>query len=137
MLKNTFNTLFLIIFASMSQPVLSHTIDTSQTTDSIIVCGHSYEAPAFIDGGTEGMNKFVLENIHAPSSLDYAGGSYIVQFEVDTLGNTQNIHILRGYSSVLNQEIIRVIGLLKFYPAKGNNKVIKTRMNLPICILLK
>lgn len=135
MTKKIIHTLFLIIFEGLFQHVFSQSIvDSSKTADSIIACGHSYEAPVFIDGGTTGMNKFLMENIKGTDQFEYTGGSVMVRFDVDTLGNVQNVVMVRGSSPALCKELVRVVSLMKFYPAKENGKLVPAQMHLPVHI---
>lgn len=136
MLKNIFNTLFLIIFGGLFQHIFSQVIvDSGKVTDSIIVCGHSYKAPVFIDGGTTGMNKFLMANLKVTELFENTGSeSVVVRFEVDTAGNVQNVGMVRGTYPALCKEIVRVVSLMKFYPANENGKLLSAQLYLPVYI---
>ena len=55
------------------------------------------------------------------------GGKVIIQYTVDTFGNTVNIKVYKGVCDDLNQEAIRLTSLLKnWIPATQNGKKINS-----------
>ncbi len=86
-------------------------------------------------GGISAIRNFFKENIIYPS--DSIEGKVVVSFTVDTLGRTQNIQIRKSLSPLADAEIIRVVGLMVFKPAKHDGKPINSKMNLPFTFRLE
>lgn len=72
--------------------------------------------PAYI-GGEEALLKFLKVNIVYPPDLDKDGTVY-VQYKIDTLGNVVQPKILRGLSPSADNEVLRVVKMLKYKPYK-------------------
>jgi len=90
-----------------------------------------YDTPqADYPGGIQAMRKFIEENLVYPS--DSVSGKVRVSFMVDTEGRTRHIQIRQSLSPLADSEVIRVIGLMVFNPAKENGKPVNSRLSLPI-----
>lgn len=86
-------------------------------------------------GGTSAIYKIIKDNLVYPQSAidNRIGGEVIIQFEVDTSGNVDNIITLKGINEDIDKEAIRLIGLLNGWsPGKINGEKCSVVFNLPI-----
>lgn len=90
----------------------------------------------FKDGGEAGMMKFVADNFHYPYQEQHISGKVIVSFVVDTFGNTKNIEVVKSLEKRIDEEVIRVVKLLTFEPARQKDKLIEVKMTLPLMFKL-
>ncbi len=91
-------------------------------------------------GGNESMMKYIQENlVYPPMAIENnVQGKVICGFVVNTLGEVENVRVLRGVSKECDQEAIRVIRKMpKWKPGKLNGKDVKVQFNLPINFTLK
>lgn len=107
-------------------PVSKDTL--SQENENILVGVIIDDYPEY-PGGMTAMRNFFKENIVYPS--DSVEGKVAVLFTVDTLGRTQNIQIRKSLSPLADAEIVRVVGLMVFNPAKHDGRPIESKMRLP------
>lgn len=85
------------------------------------------------------MCCLVLDSIEYPQSAinDTISGVVLVDFYVETNGNTSNHRVIKGVRGDLNDEALRVAKLLKFdKPAYTRGKAVRTIYLLPISFLL-
>lgn len=86
-------------------------------------------------GGESAMMNFLSRTIEYPDpdrQMDIQG-KVIVGFVIDENGKVGDIRIVKGLTSSLNNEAIRVVGKLKdFKPGEQNGHRVKVRYNLPI-----
>lgn len=86
-------------------------------------------------GGTGNIQKVIKENLKYPDSAikDSVTGKVFVNFVVDTTGNLINIKILKGVREDLDNEALRVVGLLNGWtPGIQRGKKVKVAYSLPI-----
>jgi len=137
MIRKTIYTSFIIIFGGASQHLdAQQNADTVQVKLPIIECGISYSPATFKDGAEKGLVRFLSKNLNMSICTDFAP-TVVVDFEVDTLGDLQDVKIAKGGSTCFNQEVIRVFKLMKFEPSIINGKPEKVRLRLPVHILSK
>lgn len=86
-------------------------------------------------GGMAAIN----DKIRYPTAARQAGvqGQVIVQFIVDEEGNVTDPTVLRSPHSMLSDEALRVIQLVKFTPGQQRNRTVKVQMALPITFRLQ
>ncbi|MES2837762.1 MAG: energy transducer TonB [Bacteroidota bacterium] len=92
------------------------------------------EEPKFI-GGEQQLMNFLTQNTNYPKSAiqNKIQGQVFVQFTIDNLGNVNEVSILKGLSSDLDKESLRVIKLMpKWEPAKLNGKNVSYTMRIPL-----
>ncbi|MCW0483541.1 energy transducer TonB [Gaoshiqia sediminis] len=92
------------------------------------------EMPEF-PGGNETLRSFLLENVNYPEEAkkDSITGKVFVSFVVDEAGKVIQIKIEKGVDPLLDQEALRVVGLMPTWkPGKENGEVVKVRFNLPV-----
>ena len=87
------------------------------------------EIPPKYPGGQDAIIKLFTDSMNYPAQSEKQGigGKVIIQYTVDTLGNTVNMKVYKGVCDDLNQEAIRLISLLKnWIPATQNGKKINS-----------
>jgi len=96
------------------------------------------EMPEF-PGGQEALFKYLSRSIVYPSEMVDAGvqGKVYVEFIVRQDGSITDAKVLRGVSAPLDQEAIRVVGIMpKWLPGRQNGKAVDVRYRLPIAFHL-
>lgn len=91
-------------------------------------------APEF-PGGLEALYKIIKNNLQYPpeAMVDNIGGKVVVQFVIDTLGQPTDIVVLEGVRPDIDQEAMRLIGLLKDWkPGMYHGKKVRVRYWLPL-----
>ena len=86
-------------------------------------------------GGLEGWMKYLETNLNYPEKARKLGveGVVIVLFEIHEDGAIHHAEVLRGVSEELDLEAIRVVSNSpKWAPAKQRDRVVKSRMRLPV-----
>ena len=96
------------------------------------------QMPSF-PGGNEVMYKFISENIVYPETCSNSKipMHVIVQFIVDTSGYLIHPKVIRGYTCGVNEESLRVIGLMnemdqRWTPGMHNGRKVPVSFTLPI-----
>lgn len=90
--------------------------------------------PEFPGGETE-RNKFLAENIVYPNATARKGyqGTVYISFVIESDGKVADIKLLRGPGGGLNEEALRVIGLMpKWKPGTRKGKPVRVLFNMPI-----
>lgn len=92
------------------------------------------ERPEMI-GGMQAL----YDVIRYPSVMRNAGieGRVIVQFIVDEEGNVVNPVVLRSPHSMLSEEALRAVQLVKFTPGRQRSKAVRVQMSIPIIFRLE
>ena len=123
-----------ILFLIFGQLVFGQA-DTTKSIDQSISKDHLIEImPAFL-GGEQAILKIISDNMSYPEQdfKDKIGGKVVTQFTVDTLGNAVDIEIIEGIREDLDNEAIRLVGLLKGWtPATQNGKKVKVALKMPL-----
>jgi len=95
------------------------------------------QMPAF-PGGNDAMNKFISENIVYPATCSNSKipMHVIVQFTVDTSGYLINPKVIRGYACGVNEESLRIIGLMnamepRWAPGMHNGRKVPVTFTIP------
>ncbi len=91
-------------------------------------------------GGESAMYKFLGDNIHYPESARKANvqGKVFVQFVVSPNGELTDLKILRGVSTDIDNEALRVIHMMpNWVPGKQNGRCVSVLFTLPINFKLK
>lgn len=103
---------------------------TTDNTIYIIV----EEMPIF-PGGEQAMMKFLVDHLKYPEFErdNCIQGTVIVQFIVEKDGSVSNVQVIKGISSGLNDESVRVVkNFPKWEPARQKRNPVRIVMNLPI-----
>lgn len=83
----------------------------------------SVSSPKF-KGGNEGINRFIKKNFRSVG-LSSVNGQIVVAFIINEKGKVTETAIVRGLDKALNEEAQRVVGKLKFKPARQGKKKVK------------
>jgi len=86
-------------------------------------------------GGINAVQKFILDSLHVPDSaiLDKVNGTAIISCVIDTDGAVTNIKVFQSLQADLDNEALRVIGLLpKWTPATKECKNVRVLLSIPI-----
>ena len=138
------NKIWLLLLLSIPGQILGQmdtiedyldTMDDYSQSDSNMVFTIIEEQPVFLKGGDNGLYKIIEENLTYPQAAlyDRVGGKVVVEFTVDTSGNLIDINILQGLREDIDQEALRLVGLLTpWKPGMQNNKKVKVRYMIPL-----
>lgn len=90
------------------------------------------DLPEFKNGGVRGLMKFIEDSLQYPQTIGCWQGSVVVEFTVDTLGNVNEVKVVKGLAPEYNEEAMRVVKMLTFFPGSVNGRLIETKMVIPI-----
>ena len=91
-------------------------------------------------GGRDAMFQFISDSLNYPPKAieDKIEGTVYVNLIVDTLGNSENVKVLRGIREDLDAEAIRVVEIMDGWtPGSHNGRKRRVSYNLPIKFVLK
>lgn len=96
-------------------------------------------APEF-PGGQDALMKFLGDNLRYTSiarEMNISGRVY-ASFIINEHGKTEGVKIMRGLGHGMDEEVVRVIGLMPDWkPGKYHNRNVKTIFMLPVFFALK
>ena len=95
--------------------------------------------PPQYPGGEAALNKLIADSLMYPDEALFkkVQGRVVVQFEVDTLGNTLNVQVAEGVNPYLDAEAVRLAGLLRGWePARLNGRKVVYKYKLPVTFRL-
>lgn len=113
--------------------------DSINKTEEPIFDGVAETMPEF-PGGEQAMMKFIIKNIEYPTIAQENGisGKVFIRFVVDKDGSITDVKTVRGISSELDNEAIRVIKMMpKWTPGTQLGKPVRVMFTLPINFTLK
>jgi protein TonB len=90
--------------------------------------------PTIIGGQEELYSKIIYPEIPKKANIE---GRVVVQFVLDKQGNVTDPKIIRSVHPDLDEEVLRVIKLVKFSPGVQNGVLVKVRMVQSINFKLK
>jgi len=72
-------------------------------------------------GGKEAYIKFIIDNIRYPETAlaNQVEGEVFLRYEVNNIGEIVDIEVTKGIGYGCDEEAIRVIGLMKYEPARN------------------
>ncbi len=85
--------------------------------------------------GEEGLSAFIEHNIRYPREALQEGleGRILCSFVVGNDGTISNIEVVEGSNKALNEEAVRVLGLMpKWIPGENNGEKVHVKCLLPI-----
>lgn len=85
--------------------------------------------------GDQGLGKFISHNIRYPREAlrDGIEGRILCSFIVSANGSISNIEVVEGLNPLLNDEAIRVLGLMpKWMPGENGGEKVNVKCLLPI-----
>ncbi len=88
--------------------------------------------------GNFALQDFIKENLEYPhqAQLSNIQGTVVLSFIVEPSGLMTNIGIEKSIGGGCDQEAIRVIQLIKWYPGKHNDKLARVKMSFPVYFVL-
>lgn len=92
------------------------------------------EQPLF-PGGESALLAYISKNTHYPQDAIEAGvsGKVFIGFVIDKKGKVTDVKLLRGVSSALDDEAIRVIkGMPDWTPGRQNGKPVRVAYQVPV-----
>lgn len=124
----------------LSTLLLLHFIHSSfaqrktQEQDDLIFTGGCVELPPKYPGGQPAMLRLISDSMRYPNVMEKLriGGTVVIEYTVDTFGNTTNIKLHKGVCYDLDREALRLVALLKGWtPATQNGKKINSTRRQP------
>jgi len=97
------------------------------------------EEMPYFDGGSNAMNKYLVENLKYPEQAlkDKIEGKVFVTFVVAYDGKIKDVKVLRGLTEEINNEAVRVVSNMPAWiPGKHRGKAVEVQYNLPIVFKL-
>jgi periplasmic protein TonB len=97
---------------------------------------HSFaEKMPVYESGLDAMHRFLSKNVRYPAIDRRNGteGTVYVQFIIDEIGTVSNVEVIKGISTTLDNEAVRVIASMKQWkPGSQNGQPVSIRMVIPI-----
>lgn len=124
--------------ADNHQPTTKQTAEESRVPEYIYDMKGIPAAPIF-KGGSQGLDKWIQENLQYPADAAKAKieGRVIVEFIIDKNGAVTVPKVVRGINDSLNNEALRVIkSMPRWTPGYAHGKPAKTRYTYPVTFKL-
>lgn len=88
--------------------------------------------------GNYALMDFIKENLEYPrqAQLSNIQGTVVLRFVVEPSGLVTNVGVEKGIGGGCDQEALRVLQLIKWYPAKNENKLVRAQMTFPFYFIL-
>lgn len=88
--------------------------------------------------GNAALNDFIRKNLEYPRQAQMGSiqGKVVLRFVVEPSGLVTNIGVLKSLGGGCDQEAIRLIQLIKWYPGKKDNKLVRVPMTFPFYFVL-
>jgi len=129
--RQVISTIVFLIFG----PFVFGQTDTTKVNSTSYLNDHLIEVVPRFNGGEPAILKIFSDSMVYPKLAfkERIGGKVIAKFTVDTLGNVEDISIVLGVREDINNEAIRLVGLLKEWtPGTQNGKKVKVIFKLPM-----
>lgn len=109
-----------------------HSVDTTMT-----IYDYPEQMPMY-SKGNYALHDFIRENLEYPKQAQLANlqGKVVLGFVVEPNGTITNISIEHSVGGGCDQEAIRVLQLIKWYPAIHADKYVRARMSMPFFFIL-
>lgn len=93
--------------------------------------------PAY-EKGNFALQDFIKENLEYPrqAQLSNIQGTVVLSFIVEPSGLMTNIGVQNSVGGGCNEEAVRVLQLIKWYPGKHNEKLSRIKMTFPFYFIL-
>lgn len=88
--------------------------------------------------GTFALQDFIKQNLEYPrqAQLSNIQGTVVVRFVVEPSGLPTNIGIEKSVGGGCDQEALRIVQMIKWYPAKNDETLVRAQMTYPIYFVL-
>lgn len=86
-------------------------------------------------GGNDALAKYLQSSVSYPSEAvkNNEFGQVLVSFVVDADGSVKEVKVVRGVSSSLDTEAVRVVNAMpKWTPSTKDGNAVKSQLSLPI-----
>lgn len=109
-----------------------HAVDTSS-----VIYNTPEQAPMY-SKGNYALTDFIKDNLEYPrqAQLSNIQGTVVLSFVVEPNGTITNIGVEKSVGGGCDQEAIRVLQLIRWYPAIHNDKYVRAKMSLPFYFIL-
>ena len=103
--------------------------------------GKIYKAPdqyPMYPKGNFALQDFIKANLEYPRQAQLANiqGTVVLHFIVEPSGLITNIGVNKSVGGGCDQEAIRILEMIKWYPGKSNNKLVRVEMSYPFYFIL-
>jgi TonB family protein len=107
-------------------------VDTSMT-----IYTSDIQLPVY-EKGNYALQDFIKENLEYPRQAQVSNiqGTVLLSFVVEPSGMMTNIGIERSVGGGCDQEAIRVLQLIKWYPGKHREQLARVKMTFPVYFIL-
>ncbi len=113
----------------------SKKLETEKDADDGVAYLVVEEMPVF-SGGEKAMKAFLKQQIVVPQQAIDASitGTVYVQFTIEANGDITNVKVIRGLGYGLDEEVIRVVLLMKgmWIPGRSNGSNVAQQLTLPV-----
>lgn len=88
--------------------------------------------------GNYALQDFIKENLEYPkqAQLSNIQGTVVLRFTVEPSGLMTNIGVEKTLGGGCEQEAIRILEMIKWYPGKNNGKLVRAQMSFPFYFIL-
>jgi TonB family protein len=88
--------------------------------------------------GNYALQDFIKENLEYPrqARLSNIQGTVVLRFVVEPSGLVTNIGIQKSIGGGCDQEAVRVLQMIKWYPGKKDDKLVRAQMTFPFYFIL-
>lgn len=127
---------FPLILIFIIIPVISFSQENTKQDPVFIVVETT---PAY-PGGQEALMSMVKDNLVYPIEAKEMGveGTVYASFIIEKDGSVSNLIILKGIGRGCDEEVLRVLKLMKKWePGKQNGKTVRVQFNFPVKFSLK
>jgi TonB family protein len=106
--------------------------------DTSLIIHKSAEQLPMYQKGNFALQDFIKENLEYPrqAQLSNIQGTVMVCFVVEPSGLPTNIGIEKSVGGGCDQEALRIIQMIKWYPAKNGDQLVRAQMTFPIFFVL-
>lgn len=88
--------------------------------------------------GNYALQDFIKANLEYPHQAQASNlqGTVVLRFVVEPSGLVTNIGVDKSVGGGCDQEAVRVLQMIKWYPAKNNGKLVRAQMTFPFYFIL-
>lgn len=123
----------IVMIVNQSSELFEKTIEIQETSgDETFTIA---ETPASFKGGTDGLYKYLSENLKYPKQAQNLGveGKVILEIIVEKDGQVSDVMVAKGIGAGCDAEAVRVIKESpKWIPAKQNGNIVRQKLLIPI-----
>jgi protein TonB len=96
------------------------------------------EQVAMYPKGNYALQDFIRENLEYPRQAQLANiqGKVVLRFVVEPTGLVTNIGVVNSVAGGCDQEAIRILEMIKWYPARHQGKLVRAQMSFPFYFVL-